>query len=46
MKLTHKTNSINLTKVNGKPFTTADMNSAYNQMPLVEQSRRLTQFVI
>ena len=35
-----------LTKINGKYFTTADMNSAYNQMPLNEQSRRLTQFVI
>ena len=34
-----------LTKINGKYFTTADMNSAYNQMPLDEQSRRLTQFV-
>ena len=34
-----------LTKLNGKYFTTADMNSAYNQMPLDEQSRRLTQFV-
>ena len=30
-----------LTKINGKYFTTAD-----NQMPLNEQSRRLTQFVI
>ena len=30
-----------LTKINGKYFTTADMNSAYNQMPLDEQSRRL-----
>ena len=35
-----------LTKRNGKYFTTADMNSAYNKMPLDEQSRRLTQFVI
>ena len=35
-----------LTKINGKYFTTAGMNSAYNQMPLNEQSRRLTQFVI
>ena len=35
-----------LTKINGKFFTTADMKSAYNQMPLDEQSRRLTQFVI
>ena len=35
-----------LTKISGKFFTTADMNSAYNQMPLDEQSRRLTQFVI
>ena len=34
-----------LTKINGKCFTTADMNSAYTQMPLDEQSRRLTQFV-
>ena len=35
-----------LTKINGNYFTTADMSSAYNQMPLDEQSRRLTQFVI
>ena len=35
-----------LTKINGKYFTTADMNSAYKQIPLDEQSRRLTQFVI
>ena len=35
-----------LTKINGKYFTTADMNSAYNQMPLDEQSRRITQYVI
>ena len=41
-----KTIQVILTKINGKYFTTADMNSAYNQMPLDEQSRRLTQFVI
>ena len=35
-----------LIKINVKYLTTADMNSAYNQMPLDEQSRRLTQFVI
>ena len=35
-----------LTKLNGKYFTTAEMNSANNHMPLDEQSRRLTQFVI
>ena len=35
-----------LTKINGKYFTLADIISAYNQMPLDEQSRRLTQFVI
>ena len=37
---------VNFTRINGKYFTTADKNSAYNQMPLDEQSRRLTQFVI
>ena len=35
-----------LTQINGRYFTTADMNSAYNQMPLDEQSRPLRQFVI
>ena len=35
-----------LTKINGKYLTTADLNGAYNQIPLDEQSRRLTQFVI
>ena len=35
-----------LSKLNGKHFTTADMNSVYNQMLLGKQSRRLTQFVI
>ena len=37
---------VHLTKINGKYFTTADMNSAYNQMLLDKQSRRLTHFVI
>ena len=36
----------NLTKRNGQNYTTADMNSAYNQMPLDKQSRRLTHFAI
>ena len=31
-----------LTKTKGKYFTTADLNKAYNQMRLDEQSRRLT----
>ena len=35
-----------LTKINGNYFTTADMNSTYSQMPLDEQSRQLTQFII
>ena len=35
-----------LTKRKGHFYTTADMNSAYNQMPVDQQSRRLTQFVI
>ena len=35
-----------LAKINGKYLTTADMNSAYNQYQLDEQSRRITQFVI
>ena len=35
-----------ITKISGKYFTTADMNSAYIQIPLDEQSKRLTQFVI
>ena len=39
-------NQVIFTRINGKYLTTADMNSAYNQMPLDEQSRRLTEFVI
>ena len=35
-----------ITKVNGKYFKTADMNIAYTQTPLDEQSRRFRQFVI
>ena len=35
-----------LSKTNGKYFTTADMNRTYIQMPLDEQSRLLTHFVI
>ena len=35
-----------LFKINGQYFTTAEPNSAYNQMPPDEQSGRLTQFVI
>ena len=35
-----------LTKIDGEYFSIADMNSAYNQMPLDRNSRRLTNFVI
>ena len=35
-----------VTGINGHYFTTADMNSAYNQISLDEQPRRLTKFVI
>ena len=37
---------VKLTKVNGQYYTAAAMNSAYNQMPLEDQSRQLTQFII
>ena len=35
-----------LTRINGTLFTTADLNSAYNQIPLDEQSMRYTHFTI
>ena len=35
-----------LAQINGRYFTTTDMNSAYNPMPLDEQSRPLTQFAM
>ena len=35
-----------LTRINGTIFTTADLNSAYNQTPLDEQSMRYTHFTI
>ena len=33
-----------LTRINGTIFTTADLNSAYNQIPLDEESMRYTHF--
>ena len=35
-----------LTRINGPIFSIADMNTAYNQMPLDKPSQRLTNFVI
>ena len=35
-----------LTRIKRRVFSTADMNSAYNQMPLDEPSQRRTNFVI
>ena len=35
-----------LTRIKGPIFSIADMNSAYNQMPLDKPSQRLTNFVI
>ena len=35
-----------LTRINGTIFTTADLNSAYNQIPLDEESMRCTHFTI
>ena len=35
-----------LTRINGTIFTTADLNSAYNQIPIDEESMRYTHFTI
>ena len=35
-----------LTRINGTIFTTADLNSAYNQIPLDEESMRYTHFTL
>ena len=35
-----------LTRINGTKFTTADLNSAYNQIALDEESMRYTHFTI
>ena len=35
-----------LTRINGTIFTTADLNSAYNQFPLDNESMRYTHFTI
>ena len=35
-----------LTRINGTIFTTADLNSAYNQIPQDEESMRYTHFTI
>ena len=35
-----------LTKINGTIFTTADLNNAYNQIPLDNESMRYTHFNI
>ena len=35
-----------LTRINGTVFTTADLNSAYNQIPLDDESMRYTHFTI
>ena len=35
-----------LTRINGTIFTTADLNSAYNQIPLDEQSMKYKHFTI
>ena len=37
---------VTLTRINGTIFTTADLNSAYNQIPLDEESMRYTRFTI
>ena len=46
MQLAHRIHKVLLTKTSGQFYTTADMNSTYNQIPLDEQSRCLTEFVI
>lgn len=35
-----------LTRINGKYFTSSDLSSAYNQVPLTDDTQRLTSFVI
>ena len=41
-----RTITTNTHNINGQNYTTVDLNSAYNQMPLDEQSCRPTQLVI
>ena len=41
-----ETVDIALTRINGTIFTTADLNSAYNQITLDDQSMRYTHFTI
>ena len=35
-----------LTRINGKYFTSSDLSSAYNQVPLTDETQKLTSFVI
>ena len=41
-----ETVDVTLTRINGTFFTTADLNSAYNQIPLDDESMRYTHFTI